>query len=133
MKIIVIKGSLNSGKTTSIRLVYDLLLYLGAEIVVARKSGKMHIDFDTELLYKEKRIAISSAGDVLKNIPGTISKHKNCDILITASRNFKQSSLKNTFSGYDVEYIEKEKRGDPENIITAKDVLQYIELSIAKN
>ncbi len=126
MKIIVVKGSPNSGKTTSIRLVYDLLLYLGAEIDVARKSDKIHIDFDAELLYNGNRIAISSAGDVLKNMHGTITKHKDCDILIMASRNFKQSSLDKTFYGYDIKYIEKNKRGDKENIATAKEVLNYI-------
>ena len=68
MKIIVVKGNPNSGKTTSIRLVYDLLLYKGATITKPRNSGKTYTDFDTELLYDKKRIAISSAGDVLKNI-----------------------------------------------------------------
>ena len=126
MKIIVVKGNPNSGKTSSIRLVYDILLYLGAEIDIARKYGKIHIDFDTELLYNGKRIAISSAGDVLKNMHSTISKHQDCDILIMASRNFKQSSLENVFSGYDVEYIDKNKIGDNENIATAKEVLNYI-------
>ena len=126
MKIIVVKGSPNSGKTTSIRLVYDLLLYLGAEIDVARKSDKIHIDFDAELLYNGNRIAISSAGDVLKNMHGTITKHKDCDILIMASRNFKQSSLDKIFYGYDIKYIEKNKRGDKENIATAKEILNYI-------
>ena len=91
MKIIVIKGNQNSGKTTSIRLVYDILLYLGAEIDIARKYGKTHIDFDTELIYNGKRIAISSAGDVLKNIHKTVSDRDGCDILITASRNFRRS------------------------------------------
>ena len=84
MKIIVVKGNPNSGKTTSIRLVYDLLLYMGAEIAVARTSEKLHTDFDAELLYDEKRIAISSAGDVLKNMRKTIADYKehNSDILI---------------------------------------------------
>lgn len=126
MKIIVIKGNPNSGKTTSIRLVYDMLLYFGAEIEKPRSSGKTYTDFDTELLYKEKRIAISSAGDVLKNIHKTINRHEGCDILVTASRNFRQSSLDRIFSGYDVVYIKKEKRGDKENIATAKEVLQHI-------
>ena len=126
MKIIVIKGNPNSGKTTSIRLVYDILLYLGAEIDIARKYGKTHIDFDTELLYNGKRIAISSAGDLLKNILKTVSDHDSCDILITASRNFRWSSLDRIFSDYDVVYIKKEKRGDKENIATAKEVLQHV-------
>lgn len=126
MKIIVIKGNPNSGKTTSIRLVYDILLYLGAEIDIARKYGKTHIDFDTELLYNGKRIAISSAGDLLKNIHKTVSDHDSCDILITASRNFRWSSLDRIFSDYDVVYIKKEKRGDKENIATAKEVLQHV-------
>ena len=126
MKIIVVKGNPNSGKTTSIRLVYDILLYLGAEIDVERKDGKTYIDFDAELLYNGKRIAISSAGDVLKNMHGTITKHKDCDILIMASRKFKRSSLDKIFYGYDIKYIEKNKRGDKENIATAKEVLNYI-------
>lgn len=126
MKIIVIKGNPNSGKTTSIRLVYDLLLYKGAKIDKPRNSGKIYADFDTELLYNEKRVAISSAGDLLKNIHKTVSDHNGCDILITASRNFRRSSLDRIFSGYDVVYIKKEKRGDKENIATAKAVLQHI-------
>lgn len=126
MKIIVIKGNQNSGKTTSIRLVYDLLLYKGAKIDKPRNSGKIYADFDTELLYNEKRVAINSAGDLLKNIHKTVSDHDGCDILITASRNFRRSSLDRIFSGYDVVYIKKEKRGDKENIATAKEVLQHI-------
>jgi len=128
MKIIVVKGNPNSGKTTSIRLVYDLLLYMGAEIAVARTSEKLHTDFDAELLYDEKRIAISSAGDVLKNMRKTIADYKehNSDILIMASRNFKPSSLDELFFGHEVKYIYKEIRGDKENIATAKEVLQYI-------
>lgn len=129
MKIIVVKGNPNSGKTTSIRLVYDLLLYKGATISKPRGSGKTYTDFDTELLYKEKRIAISSAGDVLKNMHKTICRHKGCDILIIASRNFKQSSLDEIFSKYDVEYIKKEKRGDEENISTANEILRRAELA----
>lgn len=130
MKIIVIKGNPNSGKTTSIRLVYDLLLYKGAKIDKPRNSGKIYADFDTELLYNEKRVAITSAGDVLKNIHKTVSDHDGCDILITASRNFKQSSLDEIFSDYDVEYIKKEKRGDEENISTAKEILQRVKLAL---
>ncbi|MBR2367883.1 MAG: hypothetical protein IKA81_04680 [Alistipes sp.] len=126
MKIIVIKGNPNSGKTTSIRLVYDLLLYKGAKIDKPRNSGKTYADFDTELLYNGKNIAISSAGDLLKNIHKTVSDHDGCDILITASRNFRRSSLDRIFSDYDVVYIKKEKRGDRENIATAKEVLQHI-------
>lgn len=128
MKIIVVKGNPNSGKTTSIRLVYDLLLYMGAEIAVARTSEKLHTDFDAELLYDEKRIAISSAGDVLKNMRKTIADYKehNSDILIMASRNFKPSSLDELFFGHEVKYIYKEIQGDKENIATAKEVLQYI-------
>ncbi len=126
MKIIVIKGNPNSGKTTSIRLVYDILLYLGAKIDKPRNSGKIYADFDTELLYNKKQVAISSAGDLLKNIHKTVSDHDGCDILITASRNFRRSSLDRIFSGYDVVYIKKEKRGDKENIATAKEVLQHI-------
>ena len=128
MKIIVVKGNPNSGKTTSIRLVYDLLLYMGAEIAVARTSEKPHTDFDAELLYDEKRIAISSAGDVLKNMRKTIANYKehNSDILIMASRNFKPSSLDELFFGHEVKYICKEIRGDKENIATAQEVLQYI-------
>ena len=130
MKIIVVKGNPNSGKTTSIRLVYDILLYLGAEIDIARKYGKTHIDFDTELLYNGKRIAICSAGDVLKNIHKTINRHEGCDILVTASRNFKQSSLDSIFAQYDVKYIKKEKRGDEENIFTANEILQCIKFAL---
>lgn len=128
MKIIVVKGNPNSGKTTSIRLVYDLLLYKGAKIDKPRNSGKIYADFDTELLYNEKRVAISSAGDVLKNMRKTIADYKehNSDILIMASRNFKPSSLDELFFGHEVKYICKEIRGDKENIATAKEVLQYI-------
>ena len=126
MKIIVVKGNPNSGKTTSIRLLYDLLLYKGAKIDKPRNSGKIYADFDTELLYNEKRVAINSAGDLLKNIHKTVSDHDGCDILITASRNFRRSSLDRIFSGYDVVYIKKEKRGDKENIATAKEVLQHM-------
>ena len=99
---------------------------MGAKIDKPRNSGKIYADFDTELLYNEKRVAISAAGDLLKNIHKTVTDHDCCDILITASRTFRRSSLDRIFSDYDVVYIKKEKRGDKENIATAKEVLQHI-------
>lgn len=126
MKIIVVKGNQNIGKTTSIRLAYDIALYLGAAIITPRNiEDKPHNDFETVLFYNGKRIGFHSGGDLLKSFEEVIDdyKEKKCDTLVMASRNFDQTKLDSIFSGHDVEYLYKAKADDIENINIARNIV----------
>ena len=126
MKIIVVKGNQNTGKTTSIRLAYDIALYLGAAIITPRNiEDKPHNDFETVIFYNGKRIGFHSGGDLLKSFEEVIDdyKEKKCDRLVMASRNFDQTKLDSIFSGHDVEYLYKTKADDIENINIARNIV----------
>lgn len=126
MKIIVVKGNQNTGKTTSIRLAYDIALYLGAAIITPRNiEDKPHNDFETVIFYNGKRIGFHSGGDLLKSFEEVIDdyKEKKCDTLVMASRNFGQTKLDSIFSGHDVEYLYKTKADDIENINIARNIV----------
>jgi hypothetical protein len=91
--MIVVRGSHNTGKTQSIKKVYEIIIklkdtYKSLEIEVLDYSEHSKGDFKAVFKYKGKKIGIESLGD-----PG--SKHKerlkelaedNCEIIITASR-----------------------------------------------
>ena len=124
MKIIVVKGNQNTGKTTSIRLAYDIALYLGAAIITPRNiEDKPHNDFETVLFYNGKRIGFYSAGDLRYTLSIIVGKHSDCDTLVMASRNFDQTKLDSIFSGHDVEYLYKTKADDIENINIARNIV----------
>ena len=126
MKIIVVKGNQNTGKTTSIRLAYDIALYLGAAIITPRNiEDKPHNDFETVIFYNGKRIGFHSGGDLLKSFEEVIDdyKEKKCDTLVMASRNFKQIALDALFNGHEVVYLHKDKKDDIENVDIARNIV----------
>ena len=124
MRIIIVKGAPNTGKTTAIRLAYDIALYLGAAIITPRNSAdKPHVDFDAVLFYRGKRIGFHTAGDLRYTLSVIVGKHSDCDTLVMASRNFDQTKLDSIFSGHDVEYLYKTKADDIENINIARNIV----------
>ncbi len=127
MKLIVLRGNPNQGKTTTLRLVYDILLYLGAQIVVPRSQGRNTDDFKTVLDYGGKRVAISSAGDLLYDVGEKIDEFAgrgDIDVLISASRPF--SSLDARIGSYHPIYRDKLPKSDSNNIEDARFIINNI-------
>lgn len=124
MRIIVVKGAPNTGKTTAIRLAYDIALYLGAAIIKPRNTAdKPHADFDAVLFYQGRRIGFHSGGDLRYMLPKIVDSHNDCDTLVMASRNFDQTKLDSFFSGHSVEYLHKTTADDIENIDIARNIV----------
>lgn len=127
MKLIVLRGDQRRGKTTTIRLVYDTLLVNGAKIMTPRKQGRNTADFETILEYKNQRIAICSAGDVLCNVVANINKFdqmQNIDVLIIASRPF--ASLHAQIGSFHPIYRDKLPKDDLNNVEDARFILSKI-------
>jgi len=98
MHIIILEGESSSGKTTTLRIVYDFLKLLDANV----ESGPNHIeksdigDFQAVLSLKNKLIAIFTKGDKQKDCNDAIDYYekkkypikkyakRNVDVLIIA-------------------------------------------------
>ena len=68
-QVIMLRGDQHSGKSTTIRLVYDMLLANGARVVRTRvKEGAVNRDFNAILLYNYTLVVFHSTGDTLKQV-----------------------------------------------------------------
>jgi adenylate kinase family enzyme len=119
MKIIIIRGAINSGKTTTTGLLYSELVNI-AEIehifngeTVNTNSLKYNkrgdvIDFTSVLIVGKIKIGIVSAGDVAKDLKHNIKImiSLNIDILICCARsvNKKGSAYKMIIDDYSKEH-----------------------------
>ena len=87
-KIIAIYGDSAAGKTTVCNMIYDELVKQGARVSIPKKqAGTGKRDFTSVLLYKNKKVAINSMGDIKKHVDDCVQAFSNCDILITAYNN----------------------------------------------
>ncbi len=80
-KYIIVTGTSNSGKTTSIRALWELL---GGKVLPDSPS-----DFHDILIYNNKRIGFHSWGDTVDYLDkhkGGIPDFKNCDFIISACK-----------------------------------------------
>ncbi|MEJ2795170.1 hypothetical protein WAE56_17325 [Iodobacter sp. LRB] len=88
MDIILLCGDLNTGKTTTMNLVYSDLITKGATVVVPKVTvGGNPLDFECVLIYKGKLVAIFSMGDYLHECWSAAIKYAYCDKLILAYSN----------------------------------------------
>ena len=113
MRIILLYGLPNTGKTTTINLVYDELIKKGAYVIKKkRKIGKNPKDFKSVLKYNDKIITFYSMGDDHRNCERAVKTSHESDFLVLAysTKNKTRCKLYNTTSG------------DPQNIIMAKTV-----------
>jgi tRNA uridine 5-carbamoylmethylation protein Kti12 len=92
MDIILLSGNSNSGKTTTMNLVYDELAKKGATVIQQKRQlGGNPADFECVLKYKGKLIGIYSMGDYLIHCCFAVVQYAFCDKLILAySNKFKQ-------------------------------------------
>jgi hypothetical protein len=88
MKIIVIKGKSNCGKTAALHLVYEkIILVNGGKGTDFKHVGAVNQrDFSDVLPYKGKKIAFFTMGDFEKDLMDAIKKYtaEHCDILVCA-------------------------------------------------
>ncbi len=93
MKIILLSGNPNTGKTSTLNLVYDELISLGGTILTAKsKLGGNQNDFECLLKFNSKVVAIFSMGDYKYICYEAVAKYSNCDYLVLAySDKFKNS------------------------------------------
>jgi len=86
MKIIMLLGPSNCGKTTTLNLVYDDLKSQGGVSTCKQQEGGNPNDFSDIIKLNGKLIAILTMGDYAYRIIDCIQDFelKNCDIFITA-------------------------------------------------
>lgn len=84
-KIIVVYGDSSVGKTTVINDIYDNLVKNGASVKNQKtQQGSNQKDFDAELTYNGKSIALMSMGDSVAPVTAVIGKYRHSNALITA-------------------------------------------------
>ena len=89
MKVIVIKGDQNAGKTSVSRFIFNLLLHNGAKLIAIenKKHKDNHCqrgDFEAIVKYGILDIAICSEGDALHVVDSNIKRHYDKDYVIVA-------------------------------------------------
>ena len=89
MKTIILYGNSKSGKSTVVRLLYYVLLYLGAEILRPRSNHGFLGDFYCILFFKGKKIYLHSLGDTIVSVTNALkdADKLDCDIYISALNN----------------------------------------------
>lgn len=84
-KILAVYGESNTGKTTVINEIYNVLLQKGAIVKVSkRKIGENPYDFYGVLEYNKKTVSFLSMGDCRTIVDEFVTKYKRYDIFITA-------------------------------------------------
>lgn len=88
MQIIVLKGKSNTGKTTTLNLVYDIILQGGATPIGNKQTlgNPKQNDFEIIVEWKSKKIGFFTMGDYSTYLANAIYRYEklDCDILICA-------------------------------------------------
>lgn len=129
MKVILIIGKGNVGKTTSLNVIYDILLNNNETFIIIppKQEGANPKDFSSVINYKGKSIAFFTMGDKARIVKKAIINYNSYDYVIcTCNLNFKATinSIKNK---YDASIILKNCR---EHDITNDILLLINETSI---
>ena len=107
MKIIVLDGESNSGKTTTLTDVFNKIAPKGTP----KNAGISNKDFEAVFSYKNKKIALCTGGDITKYIDERIEKYnkQKVDILIIAHNKGKQYAPGKLFLADEIQIIHKTK------------------------
>jgi DNA-binding LacI/PurR family transcriptional regulator len=112
MKIIVLEGESDVGKTNILNLVYDTLTNTGKATVRVVKERVLEgeRDFETVLKMKGKTVAIYTMGDLDKELIEAVKKYdsQKVDFLIIAC-SANMAKAKRFIKKYDPDVIVKEK------------------------
>jgi tRNA uridine 5-carbamoylmethylation protein Kti12 len=86
MKIILLAGKPNAGKTCTLNLLYDQITDKGKKNIVVpkKKAGEEKKDFQCVVTCKNKKVAIYTAGDTYGEFVKVLIKYANCDVLVLA-------------------------------------------------
>jgi len=87
MKIILLSGEPNTGKTTTLNLLYDKITQNGVKNIIDEKEvlgNPVQNDFQCVLSFNNKKIAIYSMGDYYGAFIEPLIKYANCDVLVLA-------------------------------------------------
>ncbi|MBB6005431.1 hypothetical protein [Arcicella rosea] len=112
--IIALRGKGNSGKTTTIRILHNLLLANG--YVQVRSNFSVNGgDFITIFSKKGKLIGVTSSGDTYDLVHDRLQEmvNANCNICVCACRTFDRSAKPGTnaaiieFATYSNQFVEK--------------------------
>lgn len=86
MKVVILHGKHNCGKTTTINKLFDKLIANGASFVEPKKELPGRDDFECVLKYNGKTIALFSLGDYMFAIGAAVGYYTRakCDVLVVA-------------------------------------------------
>jgi tRNA uridine 5-carbamoylmethylation protein Kti12 len=87
MKIILLSGNPNSGKSTTLNLVFDTITANGTKNIIAGKTvigNPNQKDFKCVVQYNNKEVGIFTMGDYYIEIIKAIIAYANMDVLILA-------------------------------------------------
>jgi tRNA uridine 5-carbamoylmethylation protein Kti12 len=125
MKIILLSGKPNSGKSTALNLLYDELVESkDCHIITPRKEAWLG---ECVLNYKGKTVAIKADGDVYQWCVDAIVKYAKYDILVLAYSDKFARSLVDIVSQYDYHSVVKKKcANDRDNEKVCREILEKL-------
>lgn len=130
MKIILLAGNANAGKTSTMNIVYDRLIREGAILdkgTPPEQSEKRKKDFECVLLYKGQKVAIHSEGDFESECIEAIERFRKCaDILVLACRKRMRAKLEERIKNSSIECEIVGKMLGDDDAQKALEVLQKI-------
>lgn len=111
MKIIVIRGPKNCGKTTTINKVFDYFTKQSSEYRVVEERDYINgdqKDFSAVISYNGRKIGFYSMGDYFRNVVEALKCYecKGCDILLCAC-NDRFKSFDNVIRSKVTDVVEK--------------------------
>jgi thymidylate kinase len=113
MKIVLLSGPPNSGKTTVLGLFYTHLIANGASVHTKKSQlGGNKNDFECILILNGKSIAIFTMGDYKEECYRAIIKYASCDILVIAYSDTFSKSIANFVSSIPHHTVIQKTRGD---------------------
>lgn len=119
MKIILLVGKPNTGKTTTFNLLYDEMVGQNANILKKKsKLGGSDADFECTLIYRNKEVALFSMGDYLNQCTEAIIKYSNKDVLILAYSDKFSTNLKNIIKRYSHHSIVRKTSNNANDVAT---------------
>jgi len=140
--IIALKGRSNSGKTTSIRILHQLLLKNGF-MLVRSNFDKNASDFLSIFSKNGKLIGVTSVGDTYDLVKGRLREmiDEDCDVCVCACRSYDHKTKPGTlgaikeFVGHSCHFIDKAIDDDPKtqplsNRDDAEGILSLIDIQL---
>lgn len=135
MRIIVLQGMSDTGKTSTLNLVYNMLVPNGGGISTNRQSlGGDPNDFSDIVIRDNQRIAFYTMGDYSTYLANAIYDYdrQNCDILVCAlSTNTAKARANNALDQFNATRINKtiaSNRNNPtsENAADAQTIFNFL-------